>query len=439
MRRFFSLIIALVLALMLLPAQAEAQSPDALYRIVLRTETGDETLGTGVLFGSNTSLLTVKGCWAEGDLYAIGVDGEHEVSYRGEIAGSQLILLGLAEESAAEPLQITKSEYLLDYKLYGAAAAGQFTAQDVSLSRATVLDGRGEVLLTAEEGLLPGAVMLGEDGGIACLTVSQHGEGLGVYTAMVDATLTELLGNGEIPDAPHLLRGFFVDVKDGQLVIDWTAACGSVTEETVFNVYTSIVTNTYLSYDKVTGGETTSIFPAVPGTQVMVWIVRSEGELSENIFPESYSDAAFVTIPEAKPYTEYGFRNLRCGVTPGEPGKEGTAADFLPQQPLTRESLSDRDAPIYFQTEDTYTVTEEDDDHTLLVALYTPEGYVFSYHSGYVFMPEMNGSDLWMSDISEIFAAYEQFAEGELWPAGAYEIVYYIDGCEAARIPFSLD
>lgn len=438
MKRLFSLLLALVMALALLPARAASGAPDALYRIVLRTEAGDETLGTGVLFGTKTALLTTSGCWAEGELYAIGADGEHQITYRGEVAGSRLLMLGLATESAAEPLKVTEAAYLQDYMLYGASADGQFIAQEVTLSRATVLNGRAEALLTASEGLLPGAVMFGADGGVACVTVSQHGEGQGIYAAIADVTLTELLGSMTAED-PQLVRGFSVAVENGQMVIDWSAVRGAVTEETIFNVYTTIVTNTYLSCEQVSGSRTATTFPAVPGTQVMVWIVRSEGELTESLFPEDVSDMAVVQIPEAEPFTGCGLRNLRCGVTPGEPGREGTAADFLPQQPLTREALSDRSTPIYFQTEDAYEVTQEDDDHVLLVAFYTPEGYVFSYFSGYIFMPEMNGSDLWIADISDLFASYEQFAEGELWPAGAYEFVYYIDGGEVARIPFTLD
>lgn len=438
-KRFLILLFAL-LALALLPAQAETDAPDALYRIVLRTEAGDETLGTGVLFGTKTMLLTAKGALADGELFAVGQDGEHAISYRGEIAGSQLMLLGLAEESAAEPMPLTTADYLMDYRLHGAQADGSLTAQDVFTSRITVLDGRAEMLLTTSaDGLLPGAILLGGDGGLASLTVSQYGEGLGMYVAIADMTLTELLAAGSVSDSPQLLRGFSTEVRDGRLTIDWSAVRGAVTENTTFHVYTSIITNPYLSYDKVTGTETSSSFSAVPGTQVMVWIARSEGPLTENVLPESSEDTALVSVPAAKPFTAYGFRNLRCGVTLSEPGKDGMADDFLPQLPLTREALSDRGMSLYFQTEDAYTVTEENSEHLLLVSLHTPEGYVFNYVSGYVFMPEMNEGDLWIADITEVCETYAQFADGELWPAGEYEIVYLIDGCEAGRIPFTLD
>lgn len=468
MKKLLLLALALVLTLTLLPAGAETDAPEALYRIVLRTEEGDTTLGTGVLYGTQKTLLTVRACWAEGDLVAIGGDGEHAVTYRGEIADSQLILLGLATAADAEPMPITQGEELADYTLYGATPAGGMTGMEVTFARMTIVNRRAEALLTAREGLLPGAVMLGDDDGLACIVAGQYGEGVGVYIAIADVTLNALLNEEAAPaksaaprvlaptatpaptpvptpaalsDGPQFVRGFRVEADKGLLTVDWTDALTvPATEETVFNVYTSIITNPYLSYDEVTGGETQTTFPAVPGTEVMVWVVRSEGELTESVYPTSASDVVFAAVPGAEPFTLYGLKNLRCGVTSGEPGLDGIPADFLPQLPLSRETLSAPDAAFYFQTEDTYQVTQEDDAHTLLVALYMPNGSVYFYHSGYVFMPEMNESDLWAADITSLFEDYALFTpEAERWPAGEYVFMYCIDGDEVARIPFTLD
>lgn len=439
LKRLFSMALVLLMVLALLPVRAENAVPSALYRIVERTESGDRTLGTGVLFGSKTSLLAARSCWSEGKLVAIGADGEHAVAYRGEITGSRLILLGLAEESAATPLTVTKASSLMSNTIYGAAADGSFVSPEVTLSRTTVIDNRTEVLLHAAEGLLPGAIMLGADGGLACLTLWQHGEGMGVYAALANVTLGELLGGGL--ESEGLVHGFTATVEGGQIILDWSDAQGyTMTEDTVFTAYVTAICNPYLSYDELTDGETSVVFPAIPGTDMVVWIAVSEGPLEEHIFPEAAADSVLLTIPADKPFTGHGLRNLRCGVTPGETGKDGWTEDFLPQQPLTREVLSDRDTPIYFQTEDAYEIAEMEDDHSLLIALYTPEGYVFCYQSGYIFMPEMNGSDLWVSDISVIFEDYEQFVpEEERWPAGEYAVVYYIDGGEVARVSFTLE
>lgn len=443
LNRIFSMALALLMALTFLPAQAENAVPTALYRIVERTETGDRTLGTGVLFGSQRMLLTAPGCWSEGELVAIGADGEHAVSYKGEIAGTQLLMLGLATDSALTPMTVTASDNLMNYTIYGAAADGSFVSREVTLSRATAIDGRAEVLLTAGEGLLPGAIMLGGDGGVACLTLWQHGEGAGVYAALANVTLSYLTtGAGEsVQETEGLVHGFTAKVENGQILLDWTDAdYGVVTENTVFTAYVAASCNPYLSYDELTGGETSTTFPAIPGTDMLAWIAVSEGSLGKTVFPETAADSVLLSIPAGEPFTGYGFRNLRCGVTAGEPGLDGTIAEFRPQPPLDRELLSDRTQAIYFQTEDAYAAEREDSDHVLMLALHTPEGYIFTYYSGYIFMPEMNGSDMWMSDISGIFEDYELFVpEEERWQAGEYALVYYIDGGEVTRIPFTLE
>lgn len=442
-KRILSLALALMMGLAFLPAQAEEPVPEALYRIVERSGAGDRTLGTGVLFGSKTALLTVAGCWSEGDLYAIGADGEHAISYRGEIAGSRLILLGLATESAFSPMTVTGADSFKSNAIYGASASGGMVVQQTTLSRATAIDRRAEVLLSAGEGLLPGAVMLGADGGLAGITLWQHGEGVGVYAALANVTLSRLLnGDGsEAQESNGLVSGFVATVEDGQILLDWTDADGyELTEDTVFTAYASVLSNPYLSYDEVTDGQTTAVFPAIPGTETLVWVAVSDGAQTGPVYPEQSGESVLVSVPEAGTFTDHGFRNLRCGIAAGEAGLDGTITEFLPQQPMTRALITDRTLSLYFQTEDSYTVDSEDSDHVLLLALHTPEGYAFTYLSGYIFMPEMNGSDMWMTDVTRLFEDYEKFVpEGERWPAGGYALAYYIDGDEAARVSFTLD
>ena len=446
MKRIVSLLLALLL-LALVPAQAEVRMPDQLYRIVLRTEEGHVTLGSGVLFGSKTALLTAASCWAEGDLVAIGADGEHAISYKGAVMGTQLITLGLATASAAEPLTITTADYLMDYVLYGVKADGSFVAMDVHGSRKTVVDNRAEALLYADEGLMPGAVMFGDDFGLACVTVHQSGEGEGAYATVADVTLTAIFGEdggatggSNSSTGAKVLSGITAAYEDGLIVVDWSAASGyTLTENTVFTAYIAVTTNNYLSLDVLEDGETTTSFPAIPETEAMIWVVASEDEDDAELYPETADQAQFVNVPAAAPITLYGLKNVRMGITPGEPGMEGNAADFLPQEPLTREALSDRDRPIYFQTEDVYTVGVEDSDHSLMVILYTPEGYAHYYFSGYMFMPAYAQSDLWISDISAVFEDYEAFCGGEPWPAGEYRVLFTIDGYEVAQFTFTLE
>lgn len=440
MKRIVTLMLALLMLLAILPVQAE-EMPAELYRIVLRTEDGDVTLGSGVLFGTDRTLLTSSSCWAEGDMYAIGADGEHMIGYRGDVMGTQLITLGLATPSTAQPVSVTGGDYLLDYMLYGVKADGSFVTMDVRGSRKTLIGDRKEVLLYAAEGLLPGAVMYGDDNGVACVTVFQHGEGEGVYAAVADVTLQSIFGAGGSTAGAKVLTNITAECRDGLIHVDWSHCGGYVmNENTVFTAYIAITGNNYLTYDYKEDGETTATFPAVPESEVMVWVVVSESkEDAADVYPEAGNEVAFVNVPAAQPITLYGLKNVRMGLTSGEPGADVVATDFLPQQPLTREALADRSTPIFFQTEDTYAVEAEDDEHTLMVILYTPEGYSHYYFSGYAFMPDYCESDLWVSDVSEIFADYENFCEGETWPAGEYTLLYTIDGYEVNRLTITLE
>lgn len=460
MKRILSLALCLMMLLLLLPAQAETAAPQTLYRIVLRTEDGDVSLGTGVLFGSKTALLTTAACYAKGDLYAIGPDGEYPLRYRGEIAGSPLLLLGFAGESKAEPVSITQSGPLERYTLLGMDRTGQLVQQPVSAERRSLIDGHSAVLLSAQEGLLPGAVMLDAQGNVACMVVSQHGEGEGVYAALTNVALYALLVDDTVPceavsyteaqpaaEIPlnsqpddGLVHDFTASEENGVMTVDWTAGTGyTLTDSTEFTVYTVTGANPYLNYFSVTG-ETTVEIAVLPETELLLWITHSENGETEMVYP-TYEPGSYllVTTEPAEPFTLNGFTNVRCSLTPCAEVDTLTPADFLPQLPLTREVLADRDTPLYFQTEDTYSVTEESGDHPMLLALYTPEGYTFCYESSYIFMPEMVEGDLWLADVSELFASYEQFVdESARWPAGDYAFVYYIDGQVAGEIAFTL-
>jgi len=362
------------------------------------------------------------------------------VSYHGAVAGSQLILLGLATPSTAEPLTVTRSESLKNRDLYGVGADGTLVCHQVSMSRATIIDGRVEVLLHAGDGLLPGAIMLGKDGGLACLTIAQQGEGEGVYATLANVTLATLLdGDAELPEE-GLLTGFTTRIEKGEIIVDWAEAEGVlITEDSIVSVFMAATCNPYLNYDEVRSAVTQTRFPAFPGTQVQVWIAVSKASLPEPLYPEYRDEVAILQIPEAQPVDLYGMRNLRSGVTQAEAGRDGEAADFLPQTPLRRENLSDPDQHLYFQTEDTYEIATQEEGHSLMVLLYTPEGYVFSYESSYVFMPELAGSDLWICDITELAREYERFAGENRWIAGEYKVGYYVDGFEVAVVPFTLD
>ena len=383
--------------------------------------------------------MRTAACAPAGTLYAIGEDGEHAVALATPVAGTRLAMLTLATPAAAEPLVVTTADYLLDYMIYGVNGKGEFVAMALRNTRLTLLDGRTEALLYAAEGLLPGAIVLGDDFGLACITVYQAAEGNGVYATVTDTTLLQVKTESLAADA-YLLQGIAATCEKGLVVVDWSAARGYVADAGL--TYTAFIVggnNLYVTHVKAADGVTTAHFPAAPGTQVAVWVVASRGGDAMQVYPQAIDELTLVTIPEAQPVDLYGLTNLRMGIAPGQPGLDGLIADFLPQVAITREMLTDPDTAIYFMTEDTYTCTAEDSDHTLMVTLYTPAGYTFYYHSGYVFMPEYAAGDLWMTDVSAMFADCAAFSGEEPWPAGEYTILYTIDGAEVNRLTFTLE
>ena len=105
-------------------------------------------------------------------------------------------------------------------------------------SRNTAVNGRAEALLYAQEGLLPGAIMLGDDQALACVTLWQETEGEGAYTCVADVTLTALFGAEGDASQPRLLEGFTARYEKGEILVDWSDAMGyTLTEDTVFCVY----------------------------------------------------------------------------------------------------------------------------------------------------------------------------------------------------------
>lgn len=439
MKRILSFALALLLALALMPALAEDYVPEALYRIVLREETGDVTLGSGVLYGTKTTLLTAEGCWAEGNLVAIGKDGEIPVLSRSIVPDTHLILLHLAGESAAKPLDLTQASYLLDYMLYGVTADGAFVSMGLRGIRATVLNDQAEALLYAQEGLLPGAIMLGDDFNVAAITIWQEGEGEGAYASVAYLPAAQELSSTIGTDV-WLLQNISARYEAGHVVVDWAEADGYAADANIsYTAFLTCANNNYVSRIPAEAGQTTAYFPATPGTLAATWVVASRGGDSTQYYPQTAAEVVYVEVPQAEPIALNGLRNVRMGITVGAPGANTMPADFLPQVALTRENLTDRSRSVYFMTEDTYTCTAEDDEHTLMVTLYTPEGYTFHYYSGYVFMPEYAKSDLWLSDITELLTDYEMFCDGEPWPAGEYTFLYTIDGYEVSHVTFTLE
>lgn len=676
------LICILLLLTLAFPALAEedvyARVSDALYRIVLRTAEGDVTLGSGVVFLDQSVLLTAGAYPAAGALYAIGADGEHGVRSVEWPGSAGLALMQLDSPSSATPLGLSDYQTVGLSHLFGTDDEGNVGTVPLYQALHSVYRGQYALLLSAEEGLLPGAVMMDEKGCVVAVVMAQQAEGVGMYVALnakaiysaitgeqeadafldlevgwdnglltlswidgpredglylitisgkengyytffeadcdqrsfqtavppghtyyiqaqwtpseeeahapvwsamaeytvpqsaftlygftqecflasapagqeitgvlpemtfvsadtladasralylqitntydvdgdIEAPMTlELLApdgqfyfdelsylfspeyeaedvfcvplaelfetcarfsaNGAMQPGEYtlryaiagktageyaftlhpagtpdpavgtaaqadsaLLRGLKADCASGLITVDWSAL--DVPEGAAVTAYILYDGNEYFTYYVMKPGETATDFYAVPGRACMVWASWSLTE-GVQLHPGAQADVTIVTPAEPVPYTLNGFTHVRGGLTLTDHADPEGDGLYLPQTPLTREALLDPAMKLVFQTEDTYQVEAESGDHPLAFVLYTPEGYVFVEQGMYTFAPELNESDLWLKDLSDLVAEYASLAGENVWMAGEYAFGCYIDGQAVCEIPFTLE
>lgn len=672
-------ILLLILALLLLTglsAAAENYEPpvdDALYRIVLRDAQGDTTLGTAVLYGDRQTLLTALACCAEGELYALGNDGEHAITSWEAVSGTNLAWMHLSAPAEAAPLTLSDGETSAMSYLFGTGSDGRMGAMPIYFIRLGRMDNQEQWVISGEEGLMPGSMLLDEKGRLLGLITAQRAEGLGAYAGPSIRALNRLLAAsdeaspfldaqlaweeghlliswedeahrngsyvislsaddnsyytdfdqpvseksadlilppghtyfvqvqwvrrvrdavppdwdttlpltiprtayaangfsqtcylasaprgmeilGVLPETAEVTRAamadkktaFYLQVKssyaagtsgevpmaleliapDGQVYFeelvfrflpdsagddhfalsldDLLASCaefsggqlltgvyqiryslsGQVAGECTFTLTddgtaaepaptsgyaaglkasreNGAITLTWdsaaipegaqvwcfvaydgcplLSFSKMAPGIAEWKGYDIPGQGALLWVYWSMTDEASYAVPQGSGSSLWLDALPEEALTAYGFRNVRIGLMPSADPAAEEKGVFLPQQPLTREMLSDRSTPLYFQTEDTYQISEASGDHPMVIVLQTPEGLRMNALFGYSFDPSLQASDMWLMDISSLFEAYETVTGSAAWPAGTYRILYCIDGQIAGEFTFTLD
>ena len=679
MKRMLTLLLALLL--LCVPAAAEENLYDlienAMYRIVLRTEDGDTTLGSAVLFSDRQILLTSVACLQEGEIIAVGSSGEHSVRAAQTVDNSGLAMLEMAEPSDATPLHLASEGASGVACLFGVDPQGEFIVAPLNQVRNTLYQGQKALLLSSSEGLMPGSFVTDQTGGLISLSVAQQAEGLGTYLALdanglyraltrqqyaeaflpaqsswqdgfltiswtdedrgsgmyiitlsgddnpyytffeaehteraielvlppehrydfqvqwvesidqvidpvwgamnsqfvpgaaftkysftqtnglvtrrnekdqishveqvtqdilLDETLLKSLhvkasydveenislpmtieliapngqfyyesavhtftpkkessdafllplndlladcaefSGGTLRYGKYILRysiqgatageytftlsnkatespaeapvqtgegygfitGLSAEHKNGMVTVTWPEE--SVPQGASVVCYHMYDGNYFFSYQRIGMDENEAYIYTIPERSTLVWVVWTMDTDIGTIMPEKEQDYIAVSPMPEETLTDYNFRNIRLSVAPSDDPDAADKGEFLPEVPLTREIVSDRDTPLYFQTEDTYEIDHTDDaDHPLSIVLFTPEGQCFLDPSLYIYDVTLQESDLWLKDISSIFADYEALAGDEAWPAGDYHIIYFIDGKTAGIIHFTLD
>lgn len=430
MKRILSLALCL---LMLCTGLSQAESDpyallrNALYRIVLRTEEGDVTLGSGVLFMNESVLLTAESCCLGAPLYAIGEDGEHAIVSCTLAGESGAALLEMAEPSTGTPLTLANYDVESLPYLFGCDAEGNLGALPMYLVRHARYRGQNALTLSGEEGLLPGGIMADAKGCIVGLIMAQQMEGYGMYTALEPDTLYLALTGGA--DAAAFLP-MTAAWEDGLLRFTWT---DDERGKGKYSLSLSVDDNSYYTTYEIQPGERGVQMAVPPGhtyyAQVQ-WV-----DAGQEAQPVYWAAMINYTLPTLD-FTQHGFAQ-RCYLAAAPAGEEVTGLlDAL--APITAAALSEEGSDLYLQVINTYDV---DGEITLpmTVSLVAPDGQVYFEEMSYIFSPEYEQNDTFAVPVDELFAACRAFSGKGSYPAGEYALRYSIGGRAAGEYNFTLE
>ena len=426
-KRILSLIVAFFLLLPCMSAGAEdvdSLIDNALYRIVLRTAEGDVLLGSGVLFLNESVLLTAEGCCREGQLYAIGGDGEHAIQAMEKAGSSGAVLMEMAKPSNAQPLTFSDFSAGTLPWIFGMTQQGDVGLLPLYHVRHAVVRGQNALVIVSEEGLLPGAVAVDEKGQVVALTVSQQGEGIGMYAALDADNIYTAMFPGE--NSPFVKTE--LSWRGGSLTVSWT---DRQRKNGMYVLTLSGDDNSYYTTFEA-DQETRSMQFAVPAghsydVQVQ-WVAAGETALEPD-----WRYMQTLAVPEL-PFRQFGYTQ-ECYFASAPAGTEIT--DILPDMgSLTLMALADG-KDHYLQVISRYDVTEEFE-APMAVELIAPDGQFYFEEHRFVFSPEWEEEDCFALYLDGLLTTCQEFSGGVL-KKGEYRVRYAIGGYVAGEYTFTLE
>ena len=430
MKRLFSLLLALCL---LLGAAATAEYNfdtytavnERLYRIVQRTETEDITLGTGIVFIDQRVLLTVEGCCADGDLYAIGEDGEHAILNIERAGNAGLMLLEMATPSHMEPVALSNYEAQALPVIFGADQNGTTGIVPFYQAQYAAYRGMESLRLAGGEGMLPGAVLMDSAGNLIALVHSQHMEGIGMYNALDSTAIHASMTGDSHSDAFLPVTATWAD---GIMTVSW------MDEDRTDGVYmlaVSAAENVYYSAIEISASSKV-VQQIVPPGHLYYMQVQWAKSASEALAP-AWNAMITVDVP-LEPFTDYGFQQA-CYLATAPAGTEVTGL-LPPMEDITMAALMDAETVVYLQILNTYDV-EEEINTPMTMELIAPDGQFYFLGSGYIFSPDYESEDNFALPLTELLNACTQFTGGQL-QMGEYIVRYTIGGKLAGEYTFTL-
>lgn len=438
----FKRVLIVLLTALLLSSAALAEAdvpqalpllPESLYLLVSRDTQGVDTpVGSAVVYQNQSTLLTTA--WTllqlDGELYALGAGDEIEITGSAMLSDRDgLVTLTLASPSPAAPLSpnpVGTAVYALGHTLQE-----QAVCHPIQYPSAIPYGESAAMLYSVPGAMLPGSVLLDEQGLLCGISLAAYGEGVNRYVALPlsESTLAA--------DTISWLTGFTVTADAGYLHVDWSACdmtCDK--DDCVTGVFYADTRNPYYSY--FMEEETSVEILMVPGHNYQVWVQHAHGDIDTDAArPEEASVLA--TIPEAEAFERYNYKDssIYLAAVPLEDAEECINMHIPPMEAMTAEALADAESAIFMQVVSSYTVAA-DVEADLLVVLTTPEGYTFDLPGTFLFDTTLQEKDEWNVEIYPLLDDYLSFNESGEFVPGEYTLCYYLDGALANQLTWVL-
>ena len=417
---------AAVMLLCTLPALAAGNAyeliENAMYRLVLRTEEGDVTLGGAVLFLENRLLLTAAGCLREGDLYAIGTDGEHAILAGDTVPDSGVALLEMAEPSASTPLHLAVEDAAGMACIFALDGSGAFVVAPLNQLRNTLYHEQEAMLLSSSDGLLPGGFLTDENGNLIGLTLAQQGEGQGEYLSLDANGLYRALTREQYADAFLPVEAAY---EAGLLTLTWTDEDRG---EGMYLVTLSADDNVYYTFFQADHTQRSLELPVSPGHRYdfqVQWVLDAAGAIEP-----VWGAMSTCLVPTGR-FTRYDYAQ-ECRVVT----RTDEHAPLKDVAEITYSLLTDKSLLRYIQVDSTYAIDEQVQ-LPMTVELLTPSGQFYYESALRTFSPDKAEEDAFLLSLDDLLTDCMDFSGGTL-PYGQYTVSYAISGGVAGEFTFTL-
>ncbi len=293
-------------------------------------------------------------------------------------------------------------------------------------------------LLTLAGDVPPGSPVLTGDGQLAGIVVAGYGGGKNRVIALAPdeisravysagARITFLPGWSEAPE------GLTVRLDGNEAYIDWTGtALPEKAEGETLYLVVADAGNDFFSYHPVESWNHSARYLLTPGRVYLAGLSACREE------PEALPDSFTVFVPgPAEWLTKYDFKPTATAVAElPTAAMAGTAP--IPVAEVTEALL--RSGRAYFYSSSSYRVDdkmpESERIKTLLVTLTDPYGINYRYESVWSYDPSVADEDTWYFSLQQ--SGLTDFLDQNGYPAGTYQLDYYIGGELADAVTFEL-